>query len=525
MPPRPVPRIRCLAGALACALAGAQTLAAAAPPRDTSWIRLRNDPAHRLFATLPAPRKIPRELALHRPHALLPVSNCNDDGPGSLRAAVDAAGNGDTVDLSQLQCSTITLDTGAIGVALDDLNIVGPGARQLAIDGRGADRIFVHPYGGTLSLRGLTLRNGSARANGFHVTGGGCIASAGYVQLYASSVHDCYARAIGSYGGALYAYALTMADSTMRDNRAYAAHPDAGTAAFGGAVFVYSLQVVNSTISGNRADHRDNPGHSSYDIGGAFALVNGGSFVASTISANVSGGRGGGVATFSPLSISNSTISGNFARRDIAGGLFLRWPATLELTNSTVTANRAALDGGGIWLNANGSGLRSSIVFGNSTDIGNRNDYHGVPHPAVIAGSNNLVGNAAPDLSLPADTLHTDPLLRPLANNGGLTLTHALASASPAIDRGSNPLNLPSDQRGSGFIRSYGSAPDIGAYEFDPRTQPSGSPLGIPATSRPALLWLGAGLAAIAAAVLRRSSHLRSARNPARGNSPRRRRD
>ena len=55
----------------------------------------------------------------HVPNAT--VTNCDDDGAGSLRAAIAAASSGDTIDLTALACSTISLTTGFIGVAEDDL--------------------------------------------------------------------------------------------------------------------------------------------------------------------------------------------------------------------------------------------------------------------------------------------------------------------------------------------------------------------------------------------------------------------
>ena len=58
-----------------------------------------------------------------------------------------------------------------------------------------------------------------------------------------------------------------------------------------------------------------------------------------------------------------------------------------------------------------------------------------------------------------------DPLLGPLAYNGGPTLTRALLPGSPALDRGSNPEGLTEDQRGYGSDRVVGAAADIGAYE------------------------------------------------------------
>jgi hypothetical protein len=74
----------------------------------------------------------------------------------------------------------------------------------------------------------------------------------------------------------------------------------------------------------------------------------------------------------------------------------------------------------------------------------------------------------------PADTITSDPLLLPLADNGGPTRTHALAPGSPAIDAGNNFAALASDQRGSPFQRIAGTRPDIGAFEL--QAQPATSP-------------------------------------------------
>ncbi len=66
---------------------------------------------------------------------------------------------------------------------------------------------------------------------------------------------------------------------------------------------------------------------------------------------------------------------------------------------------------------------------------------------------------------LPADTITADPMLEPLADNGGFTMTHALSAGSPAIDAGDNAAGLHTDQRGQGFPRVNGAQADIGAYE------------------------------------------------------------
>jgi hypothetical protein len=82
----------------------------------------------------------------------------------------------------------------------------------------------------------------------------------------------------------------------------------------------------------------------------------------------------------------------------------------------------------------------------------------------VITGAHNLI--VAPFGNAPIDTISACPLLEPLADNGGPTLTHALLHNSPAIDMGDNLFSLSTDQRGPGFPRKFGFAADIGAFEY-----------------------------------------------------------
>lgn len=496
---------------LACAIAAAVAASAAtvSVADDTNdWIRFRSDPAQRLFPALPRPRTAP---PVASPAATWPVTNCNDDGAGSLRAAVAGATSGDAIDLTALTCSTITLTTGAIAVEMDDLTFEGPGRNLLAIDGNQLDRVLVHPYGGTLLVRGLTLRNGRISAENFDITGGGCVASAGYLVLDESTVHACSSVAVGSYGGGLYAYSLTMRDSTLSGNHSLGIHPDATTAAYGGGAFVYALQIEDSTITGNIADHDAAPWRRTYGTGGGIASVRGGSISGSTFDSNTVSGRGGGVATFTALTVSNSTFSGNLATAPagsgpsagLGGGLFVRRPAAFAIGNSTITANHAAISGGGVWFAANTSELWSTIVHGNDVDAGVADIED--PYDAVIGGHANLVGEAGALVALPGDTLHADPLLGPLASIGGPTRTHSVALASPAIDAGSNDDGLAYDQRGNPFTRVHGAAPDIGAYEW--QGVPGGADtVAVPALST-LLAWVLAALTGLAglAGLTRRS--------------------
>ncbi|HEY2394422.1 MAG TPA: choice-of-anchor Q domain-containing protein [Rudaea sp.] len=480
------------------AIIAATAQATQASPGNTAMTRpgaieLRNQ----LLAQMPSQRSAPTV-----PTTTWPVTSCADsDKTSTLRGAVAAAGEGDTVDLSHLRCSAITLSHGAIPVLLNNLNITGPGADALRIDGAGKDRVFLHPGSGALILQGLTVRNGAARASGFHITGGGCIASAGYVVLDHSVVRDCYASAEGVYGAGVFAYELLMYTSTLSRNIGRAANSSTGTATFGGGAYVNTMYLVDSTVSGNQATHDLNDGQTSYDTGGGIFSNTGGYVVASTISGNYSYGFGGGIAAFGGYTgVINSTISGNIARTRSGGGLDLRVFYGGLLANTTITANQAPT-GGGVYLRGapRTFTLLSTLLAGNSA-AGAGPDL-GAVFAVTVAGVNNLVVAADGSITLPNDTLHANPKLQPLADNGGPTRTHALSPDSPALDAGNDLAGLANDQRGAGFPRIVGAATDIGAFEGF--VVPRAAPVNVPVASTGVLAAFGALLAVFGAARLR----------------------
>lgn len=493
---------------LAAALAGLLLAAAADPSRaatDQPWARLRSEPIWPLFGARlePGRRPVPPVSAA----ATRLVTNCADDGPGSLRATIAAAGESDTVDLSRLQCGRITLETGAIPIEVDNLTLKGGGPDRSIVDGGDRDRLFIHYGYGTLTLQQLTVSGGYYRATGHDVAFGGCIAARSYISLDHAVVRDCKAVGVGSYGGGTFSYALLMKNSTISGNLAAGRLDNATTAGFGGGAYAYIVQITDSTITANRTDYQVDPRFDSYGIGGGLMAIRGGGIYNSTIDSNFSQGRGGGIATFGDLIVSNSTISGNRAQVEIGGGVFMRPLSALWLDNSTIAFNHAGLDGGGIWLNATGSYFQSSIVFGNVVDfevdddtghdLGNRKNRYSSAAERTIGGSANLIGISGGLFTTPPDTLNVDPLLGPLASNGGLTRTHALSPGSPAVDSGSNPGGLASDQRGGPFARVYGGAADIGAYEWQPAAAPPPKP--VPAFS----VWAAAMLTALLGLVAR----------------------
>lgn len=444
---------------------------------------LRTDAAARIFATWATGG------GAARPAQQWLVTNCNDDGPGSLRATLTAATSAATLDLRGLTCGVIRLTSGALEVQADDIRIIGPGAALLAIDGGGTDRILLDGHD-NLSIAGLTLQNGADRTTGFHVAGGGCVAAAGHVTLVASVVTGCLAAGEGAYGGALYAYAVELDGATFSANRAYGYLPGTGTAANGGAIFAYQATLTDSTLHGNTAAHFSDEPRSHYDVGGALMVVRGAAISGSTLDHNVADTRGGAINSLGDVTISNSTLAGNATAGGRGGAVYMRAPARLILDNVTISGNTAT-SGGGLHLASGSARLVSSIVAGNAAADG---ADVAATQPITIDGDHNLVGPGRGAAVLPADTVPGPVNLQPLTDNGGPTRTMLPGLGSAAIDAGSNPLALDFDQRGDGYARSIGAAPDIGAVEAA-LPQPAAP---VPA-SRPMWLVLLASLLAVVA--------------------------
>ena len=80
----------------------------------------------------------------------------------------------------------------------------------------------------------------------------------------------------------------------------------------------------------------------------------------------------------------------------------------------------------------------------------------------------------------PTDQSSVDPMLGPLASNGGPTQTMALLAGSPAIDKAAAIPAITTDQRGGPRPQPPGGTDDIGAYEVgavaDMGISQSGSP-------------------------------------------------
>lgn len=402
------------------------------------------------------------------------VGNCNDGGSGSLRATVASALDGDSVDLSQLACSTITLTSGAIliDVGVNNLTLTaGPGAYSaVTIDGGFSsghhNRVLSHLGSGTLTIKGLKITD--AKYNSGPSFEGGCILSAGNVSLIASTVSNCTvlggaADGNSVFGGGIYAAgSVSLLASTVSNNVAQATGANNGTR--GGGIYSRSgnVSAAYSIIANNSAVAAKTQGaycggiclHGNLDIGystisGNHAQVDGGIRLTTLVSRTAV--------------ISNSTISGNSSSDNFlgSGGVYING-ASLTLSNSTIAFNTANSNyAGGLQAYLASTQLQSSIIADNTAGGVASDLVSSLP----VTGANNLIFHSS--ASVPADTLlGVCPRLLPLADNGGGILTHALRDTSPAIDKGNNALALTYDERGQGFARVFGSSSDIGAYEW-----------------------------------------------------------
>ncbi|MEI7908792.1 MAG: choice-of-anchor Q domain-containing protein [Verrucomicrobiota bacterium] len=373
------------------------------------------------------------------------VVNTNDAGAGSLRQAIlnanalpgtDTITFGGTTFTDASVPDVITLTSGELTIT-SPLNIMGPGANALHISANHSSRVLnlvAGSYG--VRLDGLTLRDGAVSDQ----SGAGIQSStSGSLTITRCVIRDNQLTNTGGtveQGAGIYQAAgqLIIRDSALSGN--------AAVNGWGGAVSVdkaASLQLVNSTVSGNQANQ------------GAGIWINPGSLVSiiqSTLSANAATTNGGGIFNNNgAVTLANSLVAANAA------------PAQPDLYSAAPDPGAGLFSLGGNLLGSNSTGTSTFTA--------------GLPNASA-----DFVGTAAAPLN---------PVVGPLANNGGPTPTIALLNGSPAINAGKNSNipadtfdqnansnlteSIPFDQRGSGFARVIGTTVDAGAFEafaFEP---------------------------------------------------------
>ncbi len=278
-----------------------------------------------------------------------------------------------------------------------------------------------------------------------------------------------------------------------------------GAVAQGGAIWCQaSMSVSQSSFLGNQATGNGRAGiapAAGEGSGGAIFNANAITLSASTFANNVAAGgyggirsggfnqsggpgRGGAICCLGTIFSTNCTLAANSATGGAAsayalggsasggngtgGGIYNTGTATL--VNLTLASNSAS---GGAGFNGGSAGSSAGGALCNSN--GTVNLYNTIVAYSP-SGSNcwgtmsdlghNLSSDNSAGFSATGSLNNTDPVLGPLGNYGGPTLTLPLLAGSPAIDGGNTATAPATDQRG--HARPYGAAADIGAFESSP---------------------------------------------------------
>lgn len=183
----------------------------------------------------------------------------------------------------------------------------------------------------------------------------------------------------------------------------------------------------------------------------------------------IRGNAGRGIyAVRGAIVVNNSTVSGN-------GGAGVNgWRCGIGLNNATVSGNAD-----GVFASESLAQLQGSLISGNKgfelKDLTAGTAWQTYSNVLGHSGKTNAEAFSSTfmpggtDLSATSDGANPTALgkiLRPLADNGGITQTHALPAGSPAIDLYASCCSgLGQDQRG--HDRPFGEDCDAGAFEFD----------------------------------------------------------
>jgi hypothetical protein len=288
---------------------------------------------------------------------------------------------------------------------------------------------------------GLVLHVSNSTVSGnLGSNGGGGIAAQGTATLTGSQVNNNTAGA--AIGGGVFNVG-TVTHSTISDN----------TASSGGGVEDYPglfMTITNSTLDGN---------HGTAD-GGALDINQQITLRGSTLDGNEAGGnvfKGRGAAAEidggASLIVSDSTIAGSITQPAGRGSID-NFGGSLTLSFATLSGGQGLLTGGGF------NSATGTILAGTGT----------TPNCAVSLSESagyNLSTDSSCGLSKKTDLTGVNPMLKPLADNGGPTMTQGLPRSSPAVNAGGLPASSScpaADQRGES--RPWGPACDIGAYEL-----------------------------------------------------------
>lgn len=396
------------------------------------------------------------------PPPTLWVTQLGASGPGSLRAAVEAANarpGPDRIGFARGLAGSVVIAGSPLAIR-DALDIRGPGGDRIRIRGDYEHGIVqIAAEAGEVTLSGLYLTDAGDSA---------IVNNGAALTVEASTLRANYGvrgAAIASYGGD-----LTVRNTTIRDN--YAQTLGGAEEGLGGGVYAHgaSVTIESSRLSSNHADalggglYADLPDEGTLLVRGSLIDANAAVTQGGGLFLHAGGGPSGGIL--------NSTISGNRSVRYAA----VWFDGGLVVNNSTVADNYGVTaEIPGVCAGLCGAGSRSELWLASTLVSANRDAYGNGYDLAPIAGGAHVahslierVAAGAIDDDRGGNLLDVDPRIGPLLDNGGALPTHAPAAGSAAIDAGTNPSLLEHDQRGACHARVLGAAADIGAHETQP---------------------------------------------------------
>ncbi len=416
------------------------------------------------------------------------VSNTDDSGADSLRQALLDANDGDVIDLTGISGTITLLSTLTVD---DNLTINGPGEGVLTISGNNAVRVISINTGKTVTIRSLTIANGRVVDNS-----GAGINNSGDLTLenmVITNNHVVKGSSDFLRGGGIHSNdnaVITIKDTIISSNSAVQ-NGGGIHVGFDGGVSLTNVVIDNNSLSysgssgggisiregttatldkvsiTNNTAINDGGGlYSDESLSMTNSLVAGNTVGSDLVNAGSDGGGlqlGGAGKTFT---LRNITVSGNSAinmNDNAYGGGISMTNGTLDLNNVTIASNSAEGQGGGLYVGGSTVNIGNSIIGGNISVNTTSQDCIG----SVNSLGYNLIQDPTSctiDGSIIGVLVSLNPMLKPLANNGGPTQTHALPVNSPATEAGNNATCETTDQRG--FKRPQGTTCDLGAYEL-----------------------------------------------------------
>lgn len=252
--------------------------------------------------------------------------------------------------------------------------------------------------------------------------------------------------------------------STLSNNRS------TNSGANGGGVYLSTsvpINIVDSTLYSNTAR---------YYGGGIYAYAPL-TLTGSTVSHNRATTRGGGLYIATPVTVTNSTLSHNTSAE--GGGAYI-YTTAATFRYSTIVSNSATSSGGGIYIMGAESTLiaQSSIIAAQTQGADCRNPNNWATLTSQGYNIESAISCGFTETSDQQNVSAAQLDLKPLADTGGPTWTHALGRDSVALERipaGTNGcgVTIATDQRGIARPQDWGADDDpdhcdVGAWEGQP---------------------------------------------------------